>query len=209
MFPASAMPCGKIHSPANRPVAAHDFRAEPDRGHHATSLTPSMAPAVGVLYPQHFRVSPLLRNERQRRTVLEVSNCRRGGARKCVSKDRLDLPAVIRKLRLLARPTVASDAHAPEAAFDTGTFTINRTGGTESALTVTYPVGGSLVNGTDCERLAGSATFTADERSSAEFAQPIGNIHSVAQPHGAGTCGPFSLGGSASNGIDYQSLPPR
>src|SRR5205823_12431761 len=102
------------------------------------------------VFPSAFQGFSPLRNERQRRMVSKVPNCRRGGARKGVSKDRLDLPAVIRELRLLARPTVAvmaSDAHAPEAEFNTGTFTINRTGGTESALTATYSVGCSIVNG--------------------------------------------------------------
>src|SRR5207237_1035028 len=57
-------------------------------------------------------------------------------------------------------PTVtvtASDANASESG-DTGAFTITRTGGTASALTVNYSLNGSASNGSDYQQLGNSVT---------------------------------------------------
>src|SRR5205814_845958 len=64
-------------------------------------------------------------------------------------------------------PTVtdtASDANASESG-DTGAFTITRTGGTASALTVNYSLNGSASNGSDYQQLGNSVTIAAGSSS--------------------------------------------
>jgi len=55
---------------------------------------------------------------------------------------------------------VASDATASETG-DTGAFTVSRTGGTASALTVNYALSGTAQNGSDYQQLAASVTIPA------------------------------------------------
>lgn len=55
----------------------------------------------------------------------------------------------------------ASDASASRVGPDNGAFTIARTGGTTSSLTVNYSLGGTAVNGTDYGALNTSATIPA------------------------------------------------
>jgi hypothetical protein len=56
---------------------------------------------------------------------------------------------------------LATDSGASEAAGNSGAFTVSRTGVKTSALVVAYGVGGTAENGTDYERLAGTATIPA------------------------------------------------
>jgi uncharacterized protein (DUF1800 family) len=56
---------------------------------------------------------------------------------------------------------VASRASADESGLRPGEFTLTRTGGNLSPLTVRYSVGGSAVNGTDYGRLSGTVNFPA------------------------------------------------
>ncbi len=72
-------------------------------------------------------------------------------------------------------PTVtvtASDANASESG-DTGAFTITRTGGTGSALTVNYSLGGSASNGSDYQQLGNSVTIAAGSSSAIVTVTPI------------------------------------
>jgi len=165
---------------------------------------------------------------------------------------------------------IVTDDAAAEAGNDTGTFTISRTGGNASALTVNYSLSGTASSGTDYETLPGTVTIpegspsatvtvipvddTAVEENEAvvltltpDARYEIGSPNSatvtiadndqppppdkptvtVAATDGAATeAGTdtgtftvtrsgdlassltvhFSLGGSAANGIDYQSL---
>jgi len=66
----------------------------------------------------------------------------------------------------------ASDANASEAG-DTGTFTISRTGGTSSALNVSYSMGGGAGNGTDYQALSGSASIAAGSSSTTVVVTPL------------------------------------
>ncbi|MEB3219001.1 MAG: ExeM/NucH family extracellular endonuclease, partial [Nostocales cyanobacterium 94392] len=59
----------------------------------------------------------------------------------------------------------ASDANAAEAGTDTGTFTISRTGDTDSALNVSYNIAGTATNGTDYTSLTSPVTIPAGESS--------------------------------------------
>src|SRR6266545_4647100 len=68
---------------------------------------------------------------------------------------------------------VATDAGASEQGPDTGTFTINRTGSTASALTVNYSLGGTAQNGTDYQPLGTSVTFAAGASSTTVMVTPI------------------------------------
>ncbi len=52
----------------------------------------------------------------------------------------------------------ATDAAAAEAALESGTFTVTRTGSTAAALTVNYTVGGTASNGADYQSLTGSVS---------------------------------------------------
>src|SRR5207302_1456638 len=72
-------------------------------------------------------------------------------------------------------PTVtvtASDANASESG-DTGAFTITRTGGTASALTVNYSLGGSASNGSDYQQLGNSVTIAVGSSSAIVTVTPI------------------------------------
>ena len=53
----------------------------------------------------------------------------------------------------------ATDAAADELGPDTGEFTVTRSGGVGLSLTVPYSIGGKAKNGTDYERLTGSAVI--------------------------------------------------
>ncbi|MEO6434994.1 MAG: kelch repeat-containing protein [Tepidisphaeraceae bacterium] len=55
----------------------------------------------------------------------------------------------------------ATDATAGEPGSNTGRYTITRSGGTSSALTVLYTVGGSAINGSDYNLLSGSVSIPA------------------------------------------------
>jgi hypothetical protein len=68
---------------------------------------------------------------------------------------------------------VASDPSAAEHGSDPGTFTISRSGGTTTALTVNYSVGGSAVNGTDYQSLSGSVTIPTASASVIVSVRPI------------------------------------
>jgi len=74
-------------------------------------------------------------------------------------------------------PTVtvtATDSSASEAGPDSGTFTINRTGGpTTNPLTVSYAMGGTATNGTDYVTVSGSATIGAGASSTTVTITPI------------------------------------
>ncbi|HVF51360.1 MAG TPA: Ig-like domain-containing protein [Pyrinomonadaceae bacterium] len=59
----------------------------------------------------------------------------------------------------------ATDANASEPGLDTGTFNVNRTGGTSAPLTVTYAVAGTATNGTDYGMLGGSLTIPSGSAS--------------------------------------------
>lgn len=58
-----------------------------------------------------------------------------------------------------------TDATASEPGTDTGTFAISRTGSLSASLTVNYTVGGSAINGTDYNTVAGSVTIPANSAS--------------------------------------------
>jgi parallel beta-helix repeat protein len=168
-------------------------------------------------------------------------------------------------------PTVtvaATDASATESGPTTGTFTISRTGGTTSSLTVNYSLSGTAANGSDYQSLSGTASIpvgaawatvtvtpiddtlvegneTVTLTVSASPAHTVGSPSSatvtitdndqtaratvtvVASDSSASEGGPgtgtfsisrigggssaltvnYSLGGTASNGTDYRSLP--
>jgi parallel beta-helix repeat protein len=73
-------------------------------------------------------------------------------------------------------PTVtvaATDANASESGPDTGTFTISRTGGTTSALTVNYSRSGTAANGTDYDSLSGSLSIPSGAASATVTVRPI------------------------------------
>jgi len=74
-------------------------------------------------------------------------------------------------------PTVtvtATDPSASEAGPDSGTFTINRTGGpTTNPLTVSYAMSGAATNGTDYVAVSGSATIGAGASSTTVTITPI------------------------------------
>ena len=73
-------------------------------------------------------------------------------------------------------PTVTLTATSPNAS-DTGpvdgTFTVTRTGATSSALTVTYSIAGTAVNGTDYSTLTGSVVIAAGQSSANITVVPI------------------------------------
>src|SRR5439155_1645047 len=68
---------------------------------------------------------------------------------------------------------VATDAQAAERGPDGGIFTIRRTGGTASDLTVYYSVSGLAANGTDYEQLSGTATLAVGEPSTTVVVRPL------------------------------------
>ncbi|HEX8353010.1 MAG TPA: Ig-like domain-containing protein, partial [Pyrinomonadaceae bacterium] len=73
-------------------------------------------------------------------------------------------------------PTVtvsATDAAASEQGPDAGAFTVSRTGGTGSALTVSYTVGGTAAGGTDYGTLSGSVTLPAGASSQTVTVTPV------------------------------------
>jgi hypothetical protein len=70
--------------------------------------------------------------------------------------------------------TVApTDASAAEEGLDPGVFTITRTGGTATPLTVLYTLSGTASNGVDYEILPGSVTVPAGETSATITVTPI------------------------------------
>src|SRR2546429_390170 len=73
------------------------------------------------------------------------------------------------------RPTVTVVASHPNASEsgDPGTFTISRTGGTATALTVVYTLGGNAQNGVDYQTLSGSVTIPAGAASAEVTVRPI------------------------------------
>jgi Big-like domain-containing protein/parallel beta helix pectate lyase-like protein/Calx-beta domain-containing protein/uncharacterized protein DUF1565 len=76
-------------------------------------------------------------------------------------------------------PTVtvaATDANASEAGLDAGLFTITRTGGTTSALTVNFTRGGTATSGTDYATLATSLTLPIGAASAAVLVTPIDDL---------------------------------
>jgi len=69
---------------------------------------------------------------------------------------------------------IATDSSASEAGPDSGTFTINRTGGpTTNPLTVSYAMSGTATNGTDYVAVSGSATIGAGASSTTVAITPI------------------------------------
>jgi len=68
---------------------------------------------------------------------------------------------------------VANAAGASESGPDSGRFIVNRSGDTTTALTVTYSLGGSAVNGSDYSTLSGSATILAGSSSVKVTVSPI------------------------------------
>ncbi|MDY3562373.1 hypothetical protein R5W23_003839 [Gemmata sp. JC673] len=70
----------------------------------------------------------------------------------------------------------ASDASAAEGVTpDTGTFTITRVGDTSAALTVTYTLGGTAVNGVSYQLLTGTVTFAPGASTATVTLTPIDN----------------------------------
>ncbi|HKS37791.1 MAG TPA: S8 family serine peptidase, partial [Verrucomicrobiae bacterium] len=67
---------------------------------------------------------------------------------------------------------VVSDSSAAEAGSDSGTFVVTRTGGTTSALTVNYSMGGNAANGTDYNPLQTSVTIPAGAASATVTVTP-------------------------------------
>ncbi len=67
----------------------------------------------------------------------------------------------------------ATDASASEPGTDTGTFTFSRTGGTLSALTVSYALSGTATNGTDYNALSGTVTIPAGSASQTVTVAPV------------------------------------
>gem|GEM_PF-805854 len=68
---------------------------------------------------------------------------------------------------------VASDPFANEAGPNPGEFVITRSGGTATALTVHYTMGGTATNGSDYQALSGSVTIPAGASSVAVQVMPI------------------------------------
>ena len=75
-------------------------------------------------------------------------------------------------------PTVTLTATSPNAS-DTGpvngTFTVTRTGATTSALTVTYSIAGTAINGTNYSTLTGSVVIPAGQSSANITVVPTDN----------------------------------
>src|SRR5437879_4205543 len=100
-------------------------------------------------------------------------------AGKCVSGGRLNLQKALGGSAPPPPPekptvtTVATDATASEQGPDTGTFTVSRTGGTASALTVQYSLGGSATYGIDYQSLPNSVTIPAGAASAIVTVTPI------------------------------------
>ena len=77
----------------------------------------------------------------------------------------------------------ATDPDATEAAADTGTFTITRTGSTADSVSVAYTMSGLATNGVDYTTLSGSATIPAGQASVTVVVSPINDT----QPDGPET----------------------
>src|SRR2546429_5701730 len=71
---------------------------------------------------------------------------------------------------------VASDPDASEIGPDTGTFTVTRTDGTNSDLTVFYHVGGTAKPGRDYQALSGHLTIPAGTSSADITLTPIADV---------------------------------
>ena len=71
---------------------------------------------------------------------------------------------------------VASDPDASEIGPDTGTFTVTRTDGTNSDLTVFYHVGGTAKPGRDYQALSGHLTIPAGASSADITLTPIADV---------------------------------
>jgi len=68
---------------------------------------------------------------------------------------------------------VATDASGSEGGPGTGTFTISRTSGGSSTLTVNYSLGGTAANGIDYQSLPGSVTIASGATSATVTVTPI------------------------------------
>ena len=71
---------------------------------------------------------------------------------------------------------VASDASAAELGPDAGTFTVSRTGGTESSMVVSYSVSGSAGNGVDYQQIPAYVTIPAGAASAIITITPIDDL---------------------------------
>jgi hypothetical protein len=76
-------------------------------------------------------------------------------------------------------PTVSiitSNANASEVGPTNGLFTVSRTGGTGTSLTVSYSISGTAVNGTSYNSLSGSITIPSGSASATIPVSPIPNL---------------------------------
>jgi hypothetical protein len=83
---------------------------------------------------------------------------------------------VVKFVPAAALPTVtvtATDPTAAENPLDTGVFTVSRTGGTATALTVSYTVGGTATPGSDYTALGGSVTILAGSATATVTVTPV------------------------------------
>jgi serine protease len=69
----------------------------------------------------------------------------------------------------------ATDATASEVGGDTGTFTFTRSGDTTAALTVSFSMSGSAVNGTDYQTIGSTVTFAVGSATATVTVTPIDN----------------------------------
>ncbi|MBP9605197.1 MAG: hypothetical protein KBE53_14100, partial [Chromatiaceae bacterium] len=67
----------------------------------------------------------------------------------------------------------ASDSSATEAGLTTGYYTFTRTGGTTTALTVNYTVGGTATAGSDYQALGTSVSFAAGASTVTKTVTPV------------------------------------
>ena len=81
---------------------------------------------------------------------------------------------------LPAVTVTATDANASRVGLDPGAFGVTRTGGTASALTVSYALAGGAVNGTDYNSLAASATIPAGATSATLTVTPKASASLIA-----------------------------
>ena len=68
---------------------------------------------------------------------------------------------------------VATDPNASEIGPDPGVFTFTRTGPTTFALTVSFAIGGTAVNGGDYQAISGSVTIPAGQSSTTVTITPL------------------------------------
>ena len=87
-----------------------------------------------------------------------------------------DLAGVEYGIAWYSQPTItvaATDASAAEQGLGTGTFTLTRSGGTATALTVGYTLSGTATAGADYQTLSGSATFGVGASTATVTIQPL------------------------------------